>query len=217
MPVNLERDHGGAGVEPPGSLVGAALHHHALRVQERRDGPGCRARVDARQNHAPLRHLKPQTAFSAWPASQFQNLDHVNPVRQGHVEPVPHVRCGTHAGQRDLQVLSLARGARRRSPRVRDLRMRRESRGVRDGQAGLPYSPLDRTRDVPVARETHPAAFRIPDHQALDHGRGRRGGRYRTCHRARPAFEIFLTLPVPPVSPPPTTISGRSFAPVGPA
>src|SRR5258708_35878278 len=56
--------------------------------------------------------------------------------------------------------------------------MRRESRGVRDGQAGLSYSPLDRTRDVPVARETHPAPFRIPDHQTLGDGRGRRCGRH---------------------------------------
>src|SRR5258708_7718458 len=126
--------------------------------------------------------------------------------------------------------------------------MRRESRGVRDGQAGLPYSPLDRTRDVPVARETHPATFRIPDYQALSHGRGRRPGGHGPCHRAPLPGEVFITprfRPVPPLAldaragtaaadgvdaPPPgtcagtaagalgapATVSGSSFAPVGP-
>ena len=65
MPVKLKRHHGGAGVEPPGSLAGAALHHHAVRGQERLHGPGRVGRGNARQNDSPLRPLEPQAAVPA--------------------------------------------------------------------------------------------------------------------------------------------------------
>jgi hypothetical protein len=64
-PVKLKRDHGGASVEPPGSLAGAALHHHAAGGEEGLHGPGRLGRGDSRQDHAPLRPLKPQAAMPA--------------------------------------------------------------------------------------------------------------------------------------------------------
>ena len=101
-PVKLKHDHGGTGIEPPVSLIGEAFDHDAVRGQERRHGPGGLARGDARQGYPPVRLLEPQGAWPAWRVGQILNFDHVNPVRQGVVEPVPHVRCGTCDGERDL-------------------------------------------------------------------------------------------------------------------
>ncbi len=55
---------------------------------------------------------------------QVHDLDHVNPVRQGGVQPGPHVIRIADAGEGDLQVLGLAGRACRGPAGIRDLGMR---------------------------------------------------------------------------------------------
>src|SRR5262249_61291986 len=78
---------------------------------------------------------------------------------------------GTGSRKRELQVLGLARCAGRGRASVRDLRVRRESGGISDGQLCPANSPFNGTRDVPMTGETHPASFSVPDNQVAGHRR----------------------------------------------
>ena len=173
----------------------------------------------------PARGPTPGRTTSHWDASSragvqrpgfLGHVDHINPVRQGRVEPVPHVAHGARFRERKLQVLSLTRGPRRGRASVGDLRVRRESGRVGDGQTRPANSPFNGPRDIPVTGETHPASFSVPDKKTLDDGR-RRGlpGRPRrngTRHLdARP-----WSGPRLPSDGAPATVSGSSRAPVGP-
>ena len=140
-PVKLQREHGGPSIEPPDALAGEAFHLSNVRREECPHRAGRLIRPYAGERHPPLRCFQPEPASDNRPPAgrtgsihaghlrrlacgKLEHLDHVDPVRQGRVQRVPHVERGTRAGQADLQVLSLARGASRRPARVRNLRVR---------------------------------------------------------------------------------------------
>ena len=58
--------------------------------------------------------------------SSFRDVDHINPIRQCRVQPLAHLRLSLPGGQREAQVLSLARHTGRSTARIGNLRMRRE-------------------------------------------------------------------------------------------
>ena len=103
----------------------------------------------------------------------------------------------------DLQVLGLTRCPGGGSASVRDLRVRRETSGIGDGQPCPANSPFNGARDVPVAGETHPASLGVPDNHAGSDGKHtrwiRRGaawadaGGLRVGHQPPPG-----PAPVPP-------------------
>ena len=113
-------------------------------------------------------HSEASSRGASGTCGQVSDLDHVNPVWQRGVQPDPHVLGDHAAGEGDLQVLSLAGRACRRPAGVRNLGMRREASGIGDWQSSHPHSPLHCTRDIPVARKTHPAALSVPDDQPLN-------------------------------------------------
>ena len=123
---------------------------------------------DPWQHDFPVRGLKPRRVR----LGQISDLDHVNPVRQGRVQPGLHCKRVERRGKRDLEELGLASGAGRRPARVGNLRVRRESGRLGDRQAGPPDPPLHRPRDVPVTRESHPATLSVPDHSRCTAGSG---------------------------------------------
>ena len=91
---------------------------------------------------------------------------------------------------------------------VRDLRVRRESGGIGDGQPCPANSPFNGTRDIPVTGETHPASFSVPDNQLAGHcghARARRPLARRPLARHAQAPVLAGTAG-----------SGSSVAPVGP-
>jgi hypothetical protein len=91
--------------------------------------------------------------------------------------------------------------------------MRVESRRICNGHLCPANSPLHSTRDIPVAGETHPASFSVPDNQPLsDRERTHRPGGSEPGHWPPAAVltEPVLTAPVL------TGVSGSSLAPVGP-
>jgi hypothetical protein len=185
-PVRLCRHghvkHGRACVHAPGSLAREALDLYAAVAEEHRHGPLRLLRRDTRQDHPPLGCLQREGAQRC---RGLVHLDHVYPVRQCRIEPLPHLGSIAPLRQRQFQVLGLARRPRRGRARVGNLRVRCEPRRISDGQPGPANSPLNSTRHVPVAGETHPASFSVPDNQALsDPGHTTRTGWLETRHPA---------------------------------
>jgi hypothetical protein len=167
-PAGLQRDHRGASVHAPHSLAGQALDLHAVLSEEGLSGHSRLISPDSGESHFPLGRLE---RHGAQGTGFLGHVYHINPVRQGRIEPVPYVRDGTHCRQRNLQVLSFTCRPRRGRTSVRDLRMGRKSRRVRDGQPCPAYSALNRPRDISVTGESHPASFSVPDDKPLDDGR----------------------------------------------
>ena len=205
-PVGSHGDHCGAGIHAPRPLAGAALDLQAVAGEKLVRGPGGVARRHAGQDHLPQGRLQRKRAQRG---RGLHHLDHVNPVWQGRVKPFPYLGYGTRPRERELQVLGLARCSRRGCASVRDLRVRRESGGIGDGQPCPANSPFNGTRDVPVTGETHPASFSVPDNQLAGH-----------CRRAR-ARRPLARRPLARHAQAPvlagTVGSGSSVAPVGPA
>ncbi len=158
------RNHRGARVHTPGALVGKTLDFQTLAAEKLFDGAAGLVRPDTGQGHVPVGRLK-------WEGCQRRrclgHLDHVHPIRQGRVEPLPDFGSGAPLPQRQLQVLGLARRPRRSRACIGNLRVGCEALRKSDGQPGPANSPLNSTRDVPVAGETHPASFSVPDNQTL--------------------------------------------------
>jgi hypothetical protein len=108
--VYLQRYHCGPGVEPADSVAGEAIHLRMRDGKERLDCPGSLRLSDSGQYDFPLRGLK----LWRFRHGQITDLDHVNSVRQGCVEPSPHGVGIQPGGEGDLQKLGLAGSAGRR-------------------------------------------------------------------------------------------------------
>jgi hypothetical protein len=215
-PVSLHRDHCRPGIHPPASLGGETLDFQAATGQEGVHGAASILRLDPGEHCLPVRCLQLEADEGR---RTLDHVDHIYPVRQGRIEPVPYLGSGTRLGEANFQVLGLTRCPGGGSTSVRDLRVRREPSGMGDGQPCPADSPFNGARDVPVAGETHPASLSVPDNHAGSDGkhtrrirRGRDAAAMRAGHQPPPA-----PAPVPPPAPAVTTVSGRSFAPVGPA
>ncbi len=218
-PVSLHRDHCRPGIHPPASLGGEALDFQAAASKEGVHGAASVLRLDPGEHCLPVRCLQLEAGEGC---RTLDHVDHIYPVRQGRIEPVPYLGSGTRLGEAYLQVLGLTRCPGGGSASVRDLRVRREPSGMGDGQPCPADSPFNGARDVPVAGETHPASLSVPDNHAGSDGkhtrriRRGRGGRdaaaLRAGHQPPPA-----PAPVPSPAPAVITVSGSSFAPVGPA
>jgi hypothetical protein len=79
---HIEADHGCPGIELTHPLAGKSLHQRGWRGQE---GVSCQAGGrcrHSRQEHLPLGGFKLQASSLAF---RLDNVDHVNPVRQGRV------------------------------------------------------------------------------------------------------------------------------------
>ena len=161
-PVGSHRDNRGARVHAPSALVGEALDLEGVAGEKFANGPGGGVRRHAGKDHLPEGRLQRKRSQRG---RGLYHLDHVNPVWQGRVEPFPYLGYGAGSCERQLQVLGLARCAGRGRASVGDLRVRRESGGVGDGQPCPANSPFNGTRDIPVTGETHPASFSVPDDQ----------------------------------------------------
>jgi hypothetical protein len=217
-PVSLHRDHCRPGIHPPASLGGEALDFQAVAGEEGVHGAASVLRLDPREHGLPVRCLQLEAGEGC---RTLDHVDHIYPVRQGRIEPVPYLGSGARLGEADLQVLGLTRCPGGGSTSVRDLRVRREPSGIGDGQPCPANSPFYGARDVPVAGETHPASLSVPDNHAGSDGKhtrrirraayGRDVAALRAGHQPPPA-----PAPVPPPAPAVITVSGRSLAPVGP-
>jgi len=181
-PVGPHRDHCGAAIQAPGALAGEALDLKGLAAEKLMNGPGGVGLRHARQDHLPERRFQRKRAQRG---RSLQHLDHVNPVWQGRVKPFPDLGYGTAPRERKLQVLGLARRPCRGRASVGNLRVRRESGGIGDGQPCPANSPFNGTRDIPVAGETHLASFSVPDNQLAGH-RGHARPRHARPRHARP-------------------------------
>jgi hypothetical protein len=218
-PVGLHRDHCRPGIHPPASFGGEALDFQAAEGEEGVDGAASVLRLDSGEHCLPVRCLQLEAGEGC---RTLDHVDHIYPVRQGRIEPVPYLGSGARLGEADLEVLGFTRCPGGGGASVRDLRVRREPSGIGDGQPCPANSPFNSARDVPVAGETHPASLSVPDNHAGSDGkhtrRIRRGGgvggvaALRVGHQPPPG-----PAPAPPPAPAATTVSGRSFAPVGPA
>jgi len=211
--VSLDGDHSRPGIHPPASLGGEPLDLHAAAGKKLCDGRGRGRRLDAGEDDLPVRRLQPEAGQRR---RALDHVDHIYPVRQGRVEPVPYVGSGADLGEGNLQVLGLTRCPGGRSASVRDLRVRRETSGIGDGQTGPANSPFNSACDVSVTGETHPASLSVPDDQA-DSARAR--GRRAWCCRAGGAAHPAAAGPAATAWPGPAapiTVSGSSLAPVGP-
>ena len=133
----------------------SAARPRAGRGQERRTA-GRRRPGDARQ-HDP--HSDASSASEA-ARRQVNDLDHVDPVRQGRVEPraLGAAPAPVSAISRYSASLATPVGA----PPAYEIFGWGENPRNSDRQPGLPHSALDRTGEVPVARETHPAPLGVP-------------------------------------------------------
>jgi hypothetical protein len=165
-PVSPHCDHCGAGVHAPGPLAGEAFDLQGIAGEKLADGPGGLVRPHAGQDRLPEGRLQRKRAQRG---RGLHHLDHVYPVWQGRVEPFPYLGYGTSSRERELQVLGLARCAGRGRASVGNLRVRRETGGISDGQLCPANSPFNGTRDIPVTGETHPASFSVPDNQVAGH------------------------------------------------
>ena len=91
--------------------------------QKRLDCPGRVIRRDSWQHDLPFRGLKPRRGRSG----QIGDLDHVNSLWQGCVQPAGDHSGVNFRGEGDLEELSLTRGTGGRPARVRNFGMRREA------------------------------------------------------------------------------------------
>lgn len=212
--VGFHRDHCGPGVHPPASLGGETLDFQAAAGKEGADGTVRVLGLDPGEDSLPVRRLQLEVS-EGW---ALDHVDHIYPVRQGRIEPVPYIGSGARLGEADVQVLGLTRRPGGGSASVGDLRVRRETSGIRNWQSCPANSPFNGACDVPVAGETHPASLSVPDNHAESDGKHtrpvRRGGRAMGVHQAPPPAPAAVPFPVP--APAGITVSGRSFTPVGP-
>jgi hypothetical protein len=197
--LGLDRDHGSAGVHSPGPLAGEPLYFDSFAGEKLIHGHCRLLRRNTGKDHLPLGCLQREGGKCC---RILGHLDHVDSVWQGRVKPLPHLGSGASPGQGQLQVLSLACCPGWGRASVGDLRVWCEPRRISDGHPCPSNSPLYSTRDVPVAGETHPASFSVPDNQMLSHGEHTR----RT--RRREAGHVAAV-------PADTTVSGSSVRPVG--
>ena len=214
--VDLHRDHGGPGIHPPASLGGETLDLQAVAGKESADSAARVLRPNPGKDSLPARRLQLEVGEGR---RALDHVDHIYPVRQGRIEPVPYVGSGARLGEADFQVLGLTRCPGGGSASVRDLRVRRETGGICDGQSGPPNPAFNSACDVPVAGETHPASLSVPDDQAHSDGKHTRrvggmgrGTAVRAAHQPPPPAPARAADPVPEG----ITVSGRSSTPVGP-
>jgi hypothetical protein len=104
--MTSEGDHSGARVERSRSLAGQTFHLNAGCGEERLHGPGGSIGRNAGPDDLPLGGLK---LDSGGPSARFDNLDHVNPVRQRRVEPPTDIVRLATAGHSEFEILRLAR------------------------------------------------------------------------------------------------------------
>jgi hypothetical protein len=104
--VNCQRYHRSPGVEPTNSVAGETIHLRVRGGEERLGCRRCRFSRHTRQQDLPVRGLQLRRLRHG----QVSDLDHVNPVWQGCVEPVPDVSRIEALGERNLQVLGFAGG-----------------------------------------------------------------------------------------------------------
>jgi hypothetical protein len=95
-PVGLHRDHCCPGVHPPAPLGGEALDFHAAAGEESFDGVARVLRPDPGEDGLPVRRLQPEVGKVC---RTLDHIDHIYPVRQGRIEPVPYVGSGTRLGE----------------------------------------------------------------------------------------------------------------------
>lgn len=204
--AGFQRQHGRPGVKPPDTLGGKPFHLHPFGGKERAAGQFKRVVWHSVQDHLPPRHLQ---VIGQRAGLNLGNAEHVKTRRQGGVEAIANVVWQAARGQRNLQILGLARRAGRHGGRVGQFWMRVEPTGVGDGQFGLAQCPLDGTRDIPMAREPQPAALGEPDAQPL-----------HRLLRCRTWWSLLLPahqrLAGSASSARRRTVSGNSLAPVGP-
>jgi len=167
-PVGLHRDHCGPGIHPPAALGGETLDFHAAAGEEGVDGVARVLRFDPGKDNPPVRRLQPEVGEGC---RTLDHVDHIYPVRQGRIEPVPYVGSGARLGEADLQILGFTRRPSGGSASVGDLRVRRETGGMGDGQSCPANSPFNGACDIPVAGETHPASLSVPDDQPRSDGK----------------------------------------------
>jgi len=89
--VDLHRDNRGSGIHPPGSLGGEPLDFHAAAGEESADGAARVLRSDPGKDGLPVRQLQLEVGEGC---RTLDHVDHIYPVRQGRIEPVPYVRSG---------------------------------------------------------------------------------------------------------------------------
>src|SRR5262249_44001716 len=110
---------------------------------------------------------------------QVGDLNHIDPVWQSRVQPIPDVGRIKLCCEGDLKELGLTGGPGGSPARGGNLRMRGETSRMRHGQSGTPDSPFHGTCYVPMTREPHPATLSVSDHQPLHRWQRRRPGRPR--------------------------------------
>jgi len=122
--VDLHRDNRGSGIHPPASLGGETLDFQAAAGKESVHGAARVLRSDPGEDGLPVRHLQLEVGEGC---RTLDHVDHIYPVRQGRIKPVPYVRSGARLGEADFQILGLTRCPGGGSASVRDLRVRRET------------------------------------------------------------------------------------------
>src|SRR5215471_13939272 len=90
-PVGFHRDHCGPGIHPPAAFGGETLDFHAAAGEEGVDGVARVLRFDPGKDNPPVRRLQPEVGEGC---RTLDHVDHIYPVRQGRIEPVPYVGCG---------------------------------------------------------------------------------------------------------------------------
>ena len=165
-PVTRERDHRRAGIEVAQTLLGHPLHAHRLRGQEP-GHVGPHLVLGPRHVQAPAAGLEEVREAAT---GRHDDLDDVQAVRQRLGERGMDVRGVDHLRERELEVLRLAGGPRRRGTGVRDPRVRVEAGRVGHRHPGAEHRPLERAAEVAVAGEPEAAALGVADPQPLHRG-----------------------------------------------
>jgi hypothetical protein len=124
--ASFHRDERGARIQAPHALVRQPFHFGRGEGKKLPDGTAGLNRPDPGQDHVPLRRLQLEVSERHRAVS---HVNHINPIRQGGIELIPHAGRITRLGEGEFQVLSLACGSGRRGASVRDLRVRRETSG----------------------------------------------------------------------------------------
>jgi hypothetical protein len=98
--AGLDRDDGAARIHAPDPLAGKPFDLQLAARQERRHGTGGVGGCDSGQDHLPLGCLKrgiaQRGATRRWRA--VGHLDHVYPVWQCRVQPLPYLGSSTPLG-----------------------------------------------------------------------------------------------------------------------
>src|SRR5439155_207984 len=85
--VDLHRDHGGPGIHPPASLGGETLDLQAMAGKESVDSAARVLRPNSGKDSLPARGLQLEVGEGR---RALDHVDHIYPVRQGRIEPVPY-------------------------------------------------------------------------------------------------------------------------------